>query len=124
MGETDPCAHHPPPDPGSRHLQLVDGDHLEGLPLGPPLRQGPQKLDQLRGDGDGHGGVLLHLVWISSQQGSQAIQVSQVLPHVLREGQPQSLPLAAPASLLASEARVFAHRAIVPGRRSSVPALA
>lgn len=122
MGDTDPCAHRPPPAPGSRHLQLVDSDHLEGLPLG-PLRRGPQKLDQLRGKGDGPGGVWLHRDWISSQQGSQAIQVSQVLPHDLQDGQPRSQPLAAPASLQASEARVFARLATVPGRRSSVPAL-
>lgn len=38
---------HPPPVPGSRHLQLVNSDHVEELSLCPPLLQGPQKLKQL-----------------------------------------------------------------------------
>lgn len=32
--------------PSSRHLELVDSDHLEELALCPPLLQGPQKLEQ------------------------------------------------------------------------------
>lgn len=63
--ERDPPAH-PPPVPGSRHLQLVNSDQPGEISLCPPLLQGPQKLKQLRGNGDGQGGMFLHLVWVSS----------------------------------------------------------
>lgn len=115
---------HPPPVPGSRHLQLLNSDHLEELSLCPPLPQEPHKIQQLCGNGYGNEGVFLHLPWISSQQGSQLIQVSHVFPQDLGEERPQLPRLLVPAFLLPSEVSTFVHHATLPGHRSSVPALA
>lgn len=96
--ERSPHAH-PPPVPGSRHLQLINSDHVEELSLCPSLLQRLHKMKQLRGNGDGQEGMFLHLGWVSSQQGSQLVQISQVFPNNLGEGQPQSQPPEAPAFL-------------------------
>lgn len=118
FGRGTPHAH---PRPGPGHLQLVNSDHLEELSLCLLL---PQKLGQLRGDGEGHGGMLFHLDWISSQQVPQAIQVSQVFPQDLRGGKPSVTGTSVPAFFLAPEVRTFVHHTILPGHRSSFPSLA